>query len=100
MATKKVKEEVKDEVVKKVKTTKKPSLRKPRVKKAKPAEVKEVVEQEVLPQVENATYESTKIVSEHKESVEEKAEEAKDIVVETVSLTTRIKLFVKNLFKK
>lgn len=97
---KKAKEEIKDEVVKNVKTTKKPSLRKPRVKKAKPAEVKEVVEQEVLPQVENATYEATKIVSEHKESVEEKAEEAKKIVVETVSLTTRIKLFVKKLFKK
>lgn len=100
MATKKVKEEVKDAVVKNVKTTKKPSLRKPRVKKAKPVIEKELVEQEVFPQVENATYETTKTVSEHKESVEEKTEEAKEIVIETISLTTRIKLFIKNLFKK
>ncbi len=100
MATKKVKEEVKDEVVKNVKTTKKPSLRKPRVKKVKPVEVKEEVEQEVLPQVENAVYEATKAISEHKESVEEVVNEAKDLTVESVSLATRIKLFVKKLFKK
>lgn len=94
MATKKVKEEVKE--------VKKTSLRKPRVKKVKPVVVvkEEVKEEEVLPQVENATYETTKIISEHKESVEEKATETKELVVESVSLFTRVKLFVKKLFKK
>ena len=100
MATKKIKEEIKDDVVKKAKTAKRSSSRKPRVKKVKPVEVKEEVEQEVLPQVENAVYEATKAISEHKESVEEVVNEAKDLAVESVSLTTRIKLFVKKLFKK
>ena len=97
---KKVREEVKDEAVKKVLTAKKASVRKPRVKKAKPVIVKEEVEQEVLAIVENATYEATKIISEHKESVEEKTEEVKEIVIESVSLFTKIKSFFKNLFKK
>jgi hypothetical protein len=100
MATKKIKEEIKDDVVKKAKTAKRSSSRKPRVKKVKPVEVKEEVEQEVLPQVENAVYEATKAISEHKESVEEVVNEAKDLTVESVSLATRIKLFVKKLFKK
>ena len=97
---KKVREEVKDETVKKVSTAKKASVRKPRVKKAKPVIVKEEVEQEVLAIVENATYEATKIISEHKELVEEKAEEIKEIVIESVSTVTKIKSFFKNLFKK
>jgi len=100
MATKKIKEEIKDDVVKKAKTAKRSSSRKPRVKKVKPVEVKEEVEQEVLPQVENAVYEATKAISEHKESVEEKAEEIKEIVIESVSTVTKIKSFFKNLFKK
>ena len=100
MATKKIKEEIKDDVVKKAKTAKRSSSRKPRVKKVKPVEVKEEVEQEVLLQVENAVYEATKAISEHKESVEEVVNEAKDLTVESVSLATRIKLFVKKLFKK
>jgi hypothetical protein len=100
MATKKIKEEIKDDVVKKAKTAKRSSSRKPRVKKVKPVEVKEEVEQEVLPQVENAVYEATKAISEHKESVEEVVNEAKDLTVESASLATRIKLFVKKLFKK
>lgn len=97
---KKVREEVKDETVKKVSTAKKASVRKPRVKKAKPVIVKEEVEQEVLAIVENATYEATKIISEHKESLEELAKEVEEKIVESVSLFTKIKSFFKNLFKK
>lgn len=75
-------------VVEKVKTPRAP--RKKVIKKI----------EEILPLVENATYEATKIISEYKESIEEVKEEVKEIVVESVSLSTKIKLFFKKLFKK
>ena len=91
------KKKVEAAIVEKVKTPRAPR------KKALKEIVKEVETtlEEVVPVLENATYETTKLISEHKETIEETIEdEVKEIVVESVSLSTKIKLFFKNLFKK
>jgi len=86
------KKKVEVAVVEKVKTPRAP--RKKVVKKV------EAIVEEVLPVVENAVYETTKIISEHKESLEELAKEVEEKVIESVSLSTKVKSFFKNLFKK